>query len=289
MAKRAKRRQEPEIQVEPEVAEVKKSPGYAKFAWIYNILTLLMSIAFFLGVFQVIPGTAPFLSSAQNFSHPLIPYPWLVVALRAVIYLFLLFAYIFLALPLERRAKDRILRRLPPTIWFAFLADAVAMVGGFLGYPILSLVGLLGLTFFRYQLTVQTSVFDIDQAQTALAWGYGLDTGWLITVTFAQVFAVIVKAWHSLGTTAIPWIAMAFVIGMLVVAFFWTRRSRNCALSIGVGIGLLMIFVQVLVTNQSAVLAVVLALVAALSFLLSLVCYVGNGRRLTSRPLHTRY
>lgn len=286
MAKRADLKQEQETIVEPESP---KMPGYAKFAWIYHALTLVTGVAFFLGVFNVIPGTAPFLHGTQGFSHPLIPYLWMTVVLRAVIYLFLLFAYVFLALPIERQAKDRILRRLPPTIWFAFLADIIAMVGGFLGYPIVSLIGLLGLTTFRYQLTVQTSVFDIDQPQTALAWGYGLDTGWLITITITQIFAVVVSAGVNLSTTVIPWIAIVMVVVMLVVAFFWTRRSRNCALPIGVGFGLATIFVQVLLTNQSGVLAAVLALVAALSFLLALVCYVGNGRRLTARPLHTRY
>lgn len=285
MAKRVHLEQEPNI-VEPETP---KLPGYAKFAWIYNGLTLLTAVAFFLGVFHVIPGTSSFLPGEQDFSHPLIPYPWLAVALRAVIFICLLFAYTFLALPMERRSKDRILRRLPPVIWFAFLADIIAMAAGFLGYPIVSLLSLMGLTFFRYKLTVQTSVFDIDQPQTALAWGYGLDTGWLITVTVTQFFTVVLKAGVTLSATVIPWLAIAMIILMLVLNFFWTRRSRNCALPLGVGLGLVMIFVQVLLTNQSGVLAVVLALAAALSFLLALVCYVGNGRRLTARPLHTRY
>lgn len=286
MAKRANLKQEQEPVIEPQSP---KESGYAKFGWIYNGLTLLTSIAFFLGVFHVIPGTSPFLPSSQDFSHPLIPYPWMAVALRLIIYLALLFGFAFLALPLERRAKDRILRRLPPTIWLAFVADVIAMVGGFLGYPIVSLVGLLGLTYFRYRLTVQTSVFDIDQAQAALAWGYGLDTGWLITVTVSQFFAVVLNAGVNLSTNIIPWLAMAMVVVMVVISFFWTRRSRNAALPLGVGIGLVMIFVQVLVTNQSGVLAAVLGLAAALSFLLALVCYVGNSRRLTARPLHTRY
>lgn len=286
MAKRANLRQEQEPVTE---APTPKETGYAKFAWIYNGLTMLTFAAFFLGVFHVIPGTSPFLPSSQDFSHPLIPYPWLAVALRVIIFPCLIFGYTFLAMPMERRAKDRILRRLPPTIWLAFLADVVAMAGGFLGYPIVSLVGLLALLFFRYRLTVQISVFDIDQAQAALAWGYGLDTGWLITVTVTQFFAVVLNAGVNLGTNVIPWIAIAMVVVMILLSFFWTRRSRNCALPVGVGLGLVMIFVQVLVTNQSGVLAAVLGLAAALSFLLALVCYVGNGRRLTARPLHTRY
>ena len=263
--------------------------SYKFLAFIFLALTIIRAVAFFLGVFEVIPGAGPFLPTRQAIQHHLMPYPWLAIAFRGITYILMILAFIFLALPKDREAKDRILKRFPPTIYLVFLGDAVALTGGFLASTATAFFGLVILTIFQFQITERTSMFEIDPTQQLLAWGLGLDTGWLITVTIAQFFALLSGAAVSLSDTALTWIALGLAVLMLVVSFFYTRRSRNAALPMGTALGFVMIFVQALLDGRRGFFIVVLGILAALSFLLVAVCYVGNGRKFTSRPVQMRY